>query len=75
MVQLDRLGEGLAGQVCVKLEYFNPGGSVKDRIGVAMIDAAEQEGLIEPGKSVIVEPTAAIPASLWRWSARPGAMS
>jgi len=57
MVQLDRLGEGLAGQVCVKLEYFNPGGSVKDRIGVAMIDAAEDEGLIRPGQSVVVEPT------------------
>jgi cysteine synthase A len=57
MVQLDRLGEGLAGQVCAKLEYFNPGGSVKDRIGVAMIDAAEEEGLLEPGRAVVVEPT------------------
>ncbi len=57
MVALGRLGEGLAAEVCAKLEYFNPGGSVKDRIGVAMIDAAEQEGLIEPGGSVIVEPT------------------
>jgi cysteine synthase len=57
LVQLERLGEGLAGQVCVKLEYFNPGGSVKDRIGVAMIDAAEEEGLIRPGRSVVVEPT------------------
>jgi cysteine synthase A len=57
MVQLDRLGEGLAAQVCAKLEYFNPGGSVKDRIGVAMIDAAEEEGLIRPGRSVVVEPT------------------
>jgi cysteine synthase len=57
MVQLDRMGEGLAGQVCAKLEYFNPGGSVKDRIGVAMIDAAEAEGLLEPGRSVVVEPT------------------
>ena len=57
MVSLARLGEGLAGEVCVKLEQLNPGGSVKDRIGVAMIDAAEAEGLIEPGKSVIVEPT------------------
>ncbi len=57
MVQLDRLGEGLAGQVCAKLEYFNPGGSVKDRIGVAMIDAAEEEGLIKPGRAVVVEPT------------------
>jgi cysteine synthase A len=57
LVQLDRLGEGLAGQVCAKLEYFNPGGSVKDRIGVAMIDAAEEEGLVKPGRSVVVEPT------------------
>jgi cysteine synthase A len=57
MVLLDRLGEGAAGEVCVKLEYFNPGGSVKDRIGVAMIDAAEEEGQIRPGSSVVVEPT------------------
>jgi cysteine synthase len=57
MVLLDRMAEGLAGQVCAKLEYFNPGGSVKDRIGVAMIDAAEEEGLIEPGRAVVVEPT------------------
>jgi cysteine synthase A len=57
MVLLDRMSEGLPGDVCVKLEYFNPGGSVKDRIGVAMIDAAEAEGQIAPGKSVVVEPT------------------
>jgi cysteine synthase len=57
LVALRRLGQGLAGEVCAKLEYFNPGGSVKDRIGVAMIDAAEEEGLIERGRSVIVEPT------------------
>jgi len=57
MVLLDRLSEGLPGDVCVKLEYFNPGGSVKDRIGVAMIDAAEAEGQIRPGRSVVVEPT------------------
>ncbi len=57
LVALRRLGEGLPGEVCAKLEYFNPGGSVKDRIGVAMIDAAEQAGLVERGRSVIVEPT------------------
>jgi cysteine synthase len=57
MVALSRLGEDLGGEVCVKLESLNPGGSVKDRIGVAMIDAAEEKGLIEPGRSVIVEPT------------------
>jgi cysteine synthase len=57
LVALSRLDEGLAGEVCVKLESLNPGGSVKDRIGVAMIDAAEEEGLIAPGETVIVEPT------------------
>jgi cysteine synthase A len=57
LVALRRLGRGLDAEVCAKLEYFNPGGSVKDRIGVAMIDAAERDGLIEPGRSVIVEPT------------------
>ncbi|HKB51228.1 MAG TPA: cysteine synthase A [Solirubrobacterales bacterium] len=57
LVSLRRLSEGLSGEVCAKLEYFNPGGSVKDRIGVAMIDAAEEAGLIERGRSVIVEPT------------------
>jgi cysteine synthase A len=57
MVPLPRLAAGLPGEVFAKLEQLNPGGSVKDRIGVAMIDAAEAGGLIEPGKSVIVEPT------------------
>jgi cysteine synthase A len=57
LVALNRLGEGLGAEVVAKLEYFNPGGSVKDRIGVSMIDAAEAEGRIEPGRSVIVEPT------------------
>jgi cysteine synthase A len=57
MVALGRMAEGLGGEVLAKLEYMNPGGSVKDRIGVAMIDAAERDGLIEPGRSVIVEPT------------------
>ena len=56
MVALRQMGEGVGGEVLVKLEYMNPGGSVKDRIGVAMIDAAERDGLIEPG-AVIVEPT------------------
>ena len=57
LVALRRLGEGLGAEVVAKLEYLNPGGSVKDRIGVAMIDAAERDGLIERGRSVIVEPT------------------
>jgi cysteine synthase A len=57
LVALRRLGAGVGAEVCAKLEYLNPGGSVKDRIGVAMIDAAEEAGEITPGKSVIVEPT------------------
>ena len=56
LVALSRIGEDLDAEVVAKLEYFNPGGSVKDRLGVAMVDAAERDGLIEPG-SVIVEPT------------------
>jgi cysteine synthase A len=57
LVALQRLTEDLGAEVVAKLEYLSPGGSVKDRIGVAMIDAAERDGLIEPGRSVIVEPT------------------
>ncbi|MET0925759.1 MAG: cysteine synthase A [Solirubrobacterales bacterium] len=56
LVRLRRMGEGLGGEVVAKLEYLNPGGSVKDRIGVAMIDAAERDGLLGPG-ATIVEPT------------------
>ena len=57
MVQLARLSPEGGGQVFGKLEMFNPGGSVKDRIGVAMIEAAEKEGRIEPGRTTIVEAT------------------
>jgi cysteine synthase len=56
LVRLNRLTEGLDAQVVAKLEYFNPAHSVKDRIGVSMIEAAEQAGLIGPD-TVIVEPT------------------
>ena len=57
MVQLTRLVGDDGGEVFAKLEMFNPGGSVKDRIGVAMIEAAEAEGRIEPGRTTIVEAT------------------
>ena len=56
LVKLSRLAKGLPGTVAVKLESFNPAGSVKDRIGVAMIEAAERDGRLRPN-SVIVEPT------------------
>jgi cysteine synthase A len=56
MVQLTRITpEGV--ELYAKLEMLNPGGSVKDRIGVAMIDAAEAQGIIEPGRTTIVEAT------------------
>ena len=56
MVRLDRIApEGV--ELYGKLEALNPGGSVKDRIGVAMIEAAEREGRIEPGRTTIVEAT------------------
>jgi cysteine synthase A len=48
---------GVKADLLFKLEFFNPIGSVKDRIGVAMIDALEREGKISPGKTVLVEPT------------------
>src|SRR5687767_2368875 len=56
LVALGRLGEGMGAEVVAKLEYLSPGGSVKDRIGVAMVDAAERDGALEPG-GTIVEPT------------------
>jgi cysteine synthase A len=58
MVRLTRiLPDGLDVELYGKLESFNPGGSVKDRIGVAMLEAAEREGRIEPGRTTIVEAT------------------
>jgi cysteine synthase A len=57
MVQLTRLIGDTEAKVFAKLEAFNPGGSVKDRIGVSMIEAAEREGRIEPGRTTIVEAT------------------
>ncbi len=57
MVRLTGIEEPGCGQLWAKCEQFNPGGSVKDRIALAMIEAAELDGSIEPGRSTIVEPT------------------
>ncbi len=57
MVQLTRITAGLDLELFAKLEALNPGASVKDRIGVAMIEAAEREGRIDPGRTTIVEAT------------------
>jgi cysteine synthase A len=57
MVRLTRVAPDCGAELCGKLESYNPAGSVKDRIGVAMIDAAERDGRIERGRTTIIEPT------------------
>ncbi|UIK90277.1 cysteine synthase A [Arthrobacter polaris] len=53
LVRLNRLTEGLAATVAVKLEFYNPANSVKDRIGVAIVDAAEASGALKPGGTIV----------------------
>ena len=57
LVRLNKVTAGVPAQIVVKLESQNPADSVKDRIGLAMIEAAERDGLITPGKTTLVEPT------------------
>ena len=57
LLRLNRISDETGAEVLGKLESANPGGSVKDRIGLSMIEAAEDEGLIAPGRTTIVEPT------------------
>lgn len=59
LVELNRIpvSEGCVGRIVLKLEGMNPSASVKDRIGINMINSAEAQGIIEPGKTVLVEPT------------------
>src|ERR1700743_2106845 len=56
LVETQRIGKGLPGKILLKLEFFNPLGSVKDRIGLNMVDAAERSGRLKAGMEVI-EPT------------------
>ncbi len=53
LVRLNRMAEGLPAQVAVKLEFYNPANSVKDRIGVAIVDAAEKAGALTPGGTIV----------------------
>ena len=57
LVRLNKMNTGCHAEILLKLEFFNPLGSVKDRIGLAMIEAAERDGKITKGKTVILEPT------------------
>src|ERR1700692_4150916 len=57
LLYLNKIAQGSAAKVAVKLESQNPLASVKDRIGAAMIEAAERDGKIQPGKTVLIEPT------------------
>ncbi|HUK54648.1 MAG TPA: cysteine synthase family protein, partial [Candidatus Binatia bacterium] len=53
MIRLNRITDGLRCEVWVKADYLNPGGSVKDRIGISMIETAEKKGLLKPGGTII----------------------
>ncbi|MGB9601093.1 MAG: pyridoxal-phosphate dependent enzyme, partial [Myxococcota bacterium] len=57
LVRINRLTEGLRVTLLAKLESFNPAHSVKDRIGVSMIEDAEEKGLIKPNVTTLIEPT------------------
>ena len=57
LLRLNRISDESGAEVLGKLESFNPGGSVKDRIGLALIEAAERDGRIAPGRTTIIEPT------------------
>ncbi len=57
LVRMKRMNKGLKADILLKLEFFNPISSVKDRIGINMVDVLEQQGIITPGKTTLIEPT------------------
>ena len=56
LIRLSRIGAGLTPQIVAKVEYFNPGGSIKDRVAMRLVEAAERDGRLRPG-GTIIEPT------------------
>ncbi len=72
LVRINKVTDGAKATVAAKLEFYNPANSVKDRIGVAIVEAAEKSGSSSPAaRSSRRRP--ATPASRWPWSARPAA--
>ena len=53
LVRINAINDGAAGNVYAKLEFYNPSSSVKDRLGIAMIDAAEASGALKPGGTIV----------------------
>ena len=74
LVRLNRVTDGVGADVVAKLESFNPAASVKDRLGVALIDAAEEAGLLGPD-TIILEPTSGNTGIALAMVARPAATS
>ena len=70
LVLLNRLTEGLQAKVAVKVEFTNPGGSVKDRVAMAMIAEAELRGALRPGGTIIEATGGQHRRRGWRWSRR-----
>ena len=70
MIRLNRMPEPGSAQILVKFEGLNVGGSIKTRTALQMIEAAEEQGLIDPSETIIVEPTSGNQGSAWRLWAR-----
>ena len=70
LVRINRLSAGAGATIAAKLEFYNPASSVKDRIGVAIVDAAERSGQLKAG-GTIIEATSVTPVLRSRWSVRP----
>src|SRR3954464_11147093 len=62
LIRLGRIGAGVAPQIVAKVEYFNPGGSIKDRVAMRLVEAAERDGRLRPG-GTIIEPTCRNPGT------------